>query len=105
VELSFDGHFELTHDDADVLIQTSGGVVLWQKERLLNIAVRSVPQNARNIAWLDCDVIFERTDWMHEAELKLREVNIVQLYSDLVDLGPVISRTSSTIICVHPGTA
>ena len=88
VELSFDGHFELTRDDADVLIQISGGAVLWQKERLLNIAVRSVPQNVRNIAWLDCDVIFERTDWMHEAELKLREVNIVQLYSDLVDLGP-----------------
>ena len=88
VELSFDGHFELTHDDADILIQISGGAGLWQKERLLNVAIKSVPQNVRNIAWLDCDVIFERTDWMHEAALKLCDVNIVQLYSDLVDLGP-----------------
>ena len=88
MELSFDGRFELTHDDADILIQVSGGAVLWQKERLLNVAIKSVPKIAKNIAWLDCDVIFERTDWMHEAELKLNEANIVQLYSDLVDLGP-----------------
>jgi hypothetical protein len=85
VELSFDGHFD---DDADILIQISGGAVLWQKERLLNVALKSVPQNARNIAWLDCDIVFERTDWMHEAKLKLCDVNIAQLYSDLVDLGP-----------------
>ena len=58
VELSFDGRFELTDDDADILIQLSGGAVLWQKERLLNIAIQSVPKNAKNIAWLDCDVIF-----------------------------------------------
>src|SRR5712692_9448830 len=88
VELSFDGHFELAHDDADILIQLSGGAVLWQKERLLNVAIKSVPQNAKNIAWLDCDAIFERADWMREAELKLSEANIVQLYSDVVDLGP-----------------
>jgi hypothetical protein len=88
MELSFDGRFELTHDDADILIQVSGGAVLWQKERLLNVAIKSVPKIAKNIAWLDCDVIFERTDWMHEAELKLNEANIVQLFSDLVDLSP-----------------
>jgi hypothetical protein len=88
VELSFDGRFELSNSDCDILIQISGGAVLWQKERLLNVATKFVPQNARNIAWLDCDVIFERTDWMDEAEQKLNEVNVVQLYSDLVDLGP-----------------
>ena len=88
VELSFDGRFELNREDADVLVQISGGAVLWQKERLLNIAIRSVPQNVKNIAWLDCDVIFERTDWMHEAAQKLNEANAVQLYSDIVDLKP-----------------
>jgi hypothetical protein len=88
MELSFDGRFELTQADADILIQISGGAVLWQKERLLNVAIKSVPQIAKNIAWLDCDVIFERTDWVREAELKLSEANIVQLYSDLIDLGP-----------------
>jgi hypothetical protein len=94
VELSFDGHFELTHDDADILIQISGGAILWQKERLLNVAIKSVPENAKDIAWLDCDVIFERTDWMREAELKLSKANIVQLYSDVIDLGPEGSQSN-----------
>ena len=39
VELSFDGHFELTDKDADILIQISGGAVLWQQNRLLNVAL------------------------------------------------------------------
>jgi hypothetical protein len=88
VELSFDGRFELTTNDADILVQISGGAVLWQKERLLNIAIKSVPENVVNIAWLDCDVIFERKDWMHEAVQKLNEANVVQLFSDLTDLRP-----------------
>lgn len=86
VELSFDGHFELTKKDADILIQISGGAVLWQKERLLNLAIKSVPQNVRSIAWIDCDVVFERPDWGKEAKRQLNEVNIVQLFSDLIDL-------------------
>lgn len=88
VELSFDGRFELTRDDADILIHLSGGALLWQKERLLNVAIKSVPQDVRTIVWLDCDVVFERSDWMDEADQKLRKAKIVQLYSDLIDLGP-----------------
>lgn len=86
VELSYDGHFDLTKNDADILVQISGGAVVWQKERLLNLAIKSVPPNVRNIAWLDCDVIFERSDWMDEAEKKLEAFNIIQLFSDIVDL-------------------
>jgi hypothetical protein len=86
VELSFDGSFELAADDADILIQISGGAVLWQKERLLNLAISSVPSDVRNVAWVDCDGIFGRPDWVDEANRKLAEYNMVQLYSDLVDL-------------------
>ena len=102
VELSFDGHFELTHDDSDILIQISGGAILWQKERLLNVVIKSVPENAKNVAWLDCDVIFERTDWMHDAEQKLSEANIVQLYSDLIDLGPEPYQSNIKCQGLHP---
>jgi hypothetical protein len=95
VELSFDGRFALTQGDADILIQISGGAMLWQKERLLNVALRSVPPDAKAVAWLDCDVIFERSDWMHESEQKLRDARIVQLYADLVDYGPDGYRPST----------
>lgn len=94
VELSFDGRFELTKNDADVVVQISGGAVLWQKERLLNLALKSVPSDVNNIAWIDCDVMFERPDWMEEANQQLREFNVVQLFSDQVDLRPEDHRTN-----------
>jgi hypothetical protein len=87
VELSFDGQFELTKDDADILIQRSGGAVLWQKERLLNIGIQSLPREVKNIAWIDCDILFERKDWAEETEMQLNErYNIVQLFSKVIYL-------------------
>jgi len=93
VELSFDGMFELTKEDADVLIQIKGGAVLWQKERLLNVALRAVPAEERFIAWLDCDLIFGESNWVYLAEQSLTAHNVVQLFSDYLyldigDTGP-----------------
>ena len=86
VELSFDGRFELTEDDADILVQLSGGAVLWQKERLLNLAFKAVPSNVKNVAWLDCDVILERADWVEEANRQLNAFNVIQLFSAAVEI-------------------
>jgi hypothetical protein len=86
VELSFDGEFELEEKDADILIQISGGAVLWQKERLLNLAIKAVPPDVKRIAWLDCDVILKRADWVDEAKRQLNDFNVIQLFSDVVHL-------------------
>ena len=99
VELSFNGHFELTKGDADILIQISGGAVLWQKERLLNLAIKSVPSHAKNIAWIDCDILFDRADWMVEAERQLDKVNIVQPFSEIVDLEPEGHHSNYRELC------
>jgi hypothetical protein len=112
VELSFDGHFELSKSDADILIQISGGAVLWQKERLLNIALQSIPRDIENVALLDCDVVFDRKDWAEDAEAKLDERNhIIQLFSEAVYLREesppddrgVIDADFSTSGIVHAG--
>jgi len=84
LELSFNGRFELTAEDADVLIQISGGAVLWQKERLLNLALAAVPRDVEDVAWLDCDIIFKRPDWVAEAQNRLKQLNVVQLFSEAV---------------------
>ncbi len=86
VELSFDGTFELTKEDADILIQIEGGAVLWQKERLLNIALRAVPADERFITWLDCDIIFGESNWVNLAERSLAAHNALQLFSDYLYL-------------------
>jgi hypothetical protein len=43
VELSFDGISDLGRDDADILVSLHGGDILWQKERLLNLALGALP--------------------------------------------------------------
>src|SRR6516165_1424185 len=63
VEWAHDGCFALGPEDADVLVQVSGGDVLWQKERLLNVALRHLPDECDSVAWLDCDVIFDNEAW------------------------------------------
>lgn len=88
VEMSFDGRFELRQDDADILIQVSGGAVLWQKERLLNLAISHLPAEVDNVAWIDCDVIFDRDDWVAAAERLLARAKIVQLFSEAIDIEP-----------------
>jgi hypothetical protein len=109
VELSFDGRFELTSDDADVLVQISGRSVMWQKERLLNVALRHIPEGVPYVAWLDCDVILGHEDWAAAAAAQLRSCQVVQLFSRLVDLrhddvGPSVSGDGDTggtsIVCL-----
>ena len=79
VELSFSGAFELTAADADILVQVRGKSVLWQKERLLNIALAKVPKAVEFVAWLDCDIILERSLWSEETIRLLDEYPLLQL--------------------------
>jgi hypothetical protein len=88
VELSFDGHFELQRQDADVLVQIRGDSVLWQKERLLNIGLTHLPRACRYVAWIDCDVIFDRDEWAVRAIDALETFNLVHLFHERHDLPP-----------------
>jgi hypothetical protein len=86
VELSFDGRFQLRPEDADMLVQISGRDVMWQKERLLNIALRRVPTTCEKIAWLDCDVVFGGEDWVELARRALDEFSLVHLFHERYNL-------------------
>lgn len=91
VELSFDGGFELGPGDADILVQIPSGDVMWQKERLLNVALAHVPSPSDKIAWVDCDVIFETDDWSVRASRALDDHAFVQLFDERHDLLPEAS--------------
>lgn len=88
VELSFDEHFQLGHDDADIVLQLHGRDVMWQKERLLNVALHLVPDSCEHIAWLDCDVVFESSDWPERARLALDRFALLRLFHKRHDLSP-----------------
>lgn len=87
VEMAIDGQvFELADEDADILIRVTGHDVLWQKERLLNIALKHLPKDVKYVAWLDCDLIFQSGEWAEDAARRLEDVPIVQAFSKLYDL-------------------
>jgi len=93
VELSYGAEFELKPGDADILIQLSGRDVLWQKERLLNVALGSVPDDCDKIAWLDCDVIFERNDWHVSVSRSLDEFPLIHLFEQRCNLARDAMKT------------
>lgn len=86
VELSYDGTFALDGDDADSLIRITGRDVLWQKERLLNLAMRALPDDCNTFAWIDCDVIFADDHWVSAAESALDRYAIIQPFSTMLEL-------------------
>lgn len=80
VELSCGADFELDERDADVLVQIRGRDVLWQKERLLNLVLQALPPRCDTVAWIDCDVVFDRSDWPGDASRLLERMPLVQLF-------------------------
>jgi hypothetical protein len=83
VEISFGDTFDLQEDDADIVVRLQGGAVLWQKERLLNLALRALPDHATAVAWLDCDIVFLREDWPEDVLRGLEESVLIQPFSHL----------------------
>ena len=78
VELAYHDDFDLQPDAADILIRLRGTDVLWQKERLLNLALAKLPEHCDRVAWLDCDVVFEHDDWAERASRALERVPLLQ---------------------------
>jgi hypothetical protein len=83
VELANDQPFELGAHDAEILVQIRCRSVMWQKERLLNVALQHVPRGVSDIAWVDCDVIFGNDDWADEAAMALEQSVLVQPFDSV----------------------
>ena len=86
VELAFDREFTLSDSDAERVVRVRGGDVMWQKERLLNVAIERVPVSCTKIAWLDCDIVFGSPAWVGQAVRALDEFALVHLFQDRHDL-------------------
>lgn len=60
--------------------------IMWQKERLINLAIASLPADVEKIAWLDCDVLFSNADWAIQTAALLDETPIVQTFKTAIRL-------------------
>jgi hypothetical protein len=81
VEAAFgDAPFELDEDDADFILRLRTHSILWQKERLLNLACSLLPVDCDKVVALDTDVCFLRDDWPTVLSSALERYVVVQPY-------------------------
>ena len=79
IELAFDDQpFLVREEVADKIIRLRSTSVLWQKERLLNIALDALPPCCDKVAWLDADILFENEAWVSETSALLNKHVVVQ---------------------------
>lgn len=62
--------------------------ILWQKERLINIGIRSLPDDVDAVGWFDGDLLFDRRDLRAAILDGLRRWPILQPWSHCQMLGP-----------------
>jgi hypothetical protein len=86
VELACGNPFQLRPGDADRLLQVQAADMMWQKERLLNLGRRALPEECTRVVWLDCDVVYARLDWPEEVAQLLERHVVAQAYRRCIDL-------------------
>lgn len=101
VELSFDGTFDIP-TSYDV-VRLNSNSIMWQKERLINYGVSQLPSSCESFAWLDCDILFEQSDWVEQTIHKLKSSDIIQLFKKMHHLPPEEESYNGRHISIHQG--
>ena len=58
--------------------------VMWQKERLLNLAISGLPSECQKVAWVDCDILFQNPAWLTHTSRLLDQFALVQPFQKVV---------------------
>jgi hypothetical protein len=104
-EVAFPGQ-SFIFSDAHLRIRAADDCIVWQKERLFNRVVETLPAHYGAIALVDADIIFFDPHWVEKALKQLCEVSIVQLFDRLHRLdrdGRVASTYSGTHVMPDTG--
>jgi hypothetical protein len=85
VEMAFgDAPFEL--DAGENVLHVRGNGIMWQKERLLNVAAARLPDSCTKVGWFDADLTFKEPDWLERTSEALDRYVVVQPFSHAVRL-------------------
>jgi len=81
------------------VIRLRASDVMFQKERLLNLAISLLPPECRKVTWLDCDILFQNPGWLVHTSKALDQFALVQPFQNVVYLakGDVSRSGDSTI--------
>ena len=99
VELAYgERPFVVTRAGCRDHVQLRSRSELWSKENLLNIGFSHLPADWKYAAWIDADVEFANADWASETVERLQLFDVLQLFSQAVDLDP----EHQVLSCVKP---
>jgi hypothetical protein len=92
--------------DGHRYVQVTTDSELWVKENMTDIGISHLPRDAKYVGWVDADVTFARQGegWVHETLHQLQHYQVVQMFSDAVDLGPLyipLAWHKSFMWCYH----
>lgn len=80
VELAF-GEEDFELPDGPDMLRFRSNSVMWQKERMLNLAVAHLPAECRKVGWSDCDILFDDPRWLERTSAALDRAMVVQPFS------------------------
>jgi hypothetical protein len=83
-EASSDGEFLEVECFKHLKYQTSQ--ILWYKENLINLAIKSLPEDWNYVAWIDRDVEFLEESWVEQTINSLNNFSIIQPWSNITFL-------------------
>ena len=84
VELAADrAPFHIGNHIADLVVRLRASDLMWQKERLINLGVASLPKQCDKVVWLDTDILFENADWVAETADNLEHVPVLQPFESV----------------------
>ena len=64
-------------------IKTHSSSIIWQKERLINHAISTLPPSVKYIAWVDGDMLFTDNNWVEHTIELLQDNDYVQLFDEV----------------------
>lgn len=78
---------------------------IWQKERLINLAIGRLPESVRYVAWIDHDLIFTSPDWLAiGCEMIRQGCDAVQLFHEVAyqdQSGEIIRRARGSVAAIQ----
>lgn len=99
VEATFgDRPFEITDPHNPRHIRLVSRSEVWLKESMISVAISRLPADWEYVAWVDMDIEFLNKDVFCEAWHQLQHHDVIQLFSDCIDLGPNLE-----VIQTHKG--
>lgn len=93
--------------DAGLKVRAGDRHVLWQRERLLNMLERTLPDQYEYVAWVDADVLFPDNSWGARAVDGLKKFRYAQLWktAKMLDREGATQETATSAAAggVHTG--